>query len=493
VSDMKLLIADRDKNECIGINWLITSYSLPINNVLILSDFMKVIEIIENEMPEMACIELDMIPKECWKMFKETVKRYVKKMILMTTEATFDRAMQAIEIQAIDLWIKPNSPGRIKNTIQRCLQELAAPTSDAESYRNNPNNLSYHSLFLESETDESAFRLWVLQTESRQKIKDLCAFLTDYEFQYRPVILPLSDVIVCIFHEEIPDLKQEGYRLLRIWEEEYGEPLVIVVDTGQYEKKSLHKKYMEAKKALQLTFLKGFRQIIETESNNHWISIDPFLTPSEQREWIEMLNKADKDKIKSWLYEEFLQFNEPYPEPGLLRTRLTSILAQIRRFMKTFHLQKDHYEKHYLKIFDTILYNPVLYRIVQDLLLFIFEVLEGVEIQKNLSRLDVVEQAILYIENNFADRELCLEDVAHHIDRNPAYVSHLISHKQGISFRQLLTDIRLREAKRLLTETNMSVQEIAYKTGFNNSNYFSRMFKEKTGISPRTFRQKKET
>ncbi|MDA6082756.1 hypothetical protein OSJ97_24765, partial [Escherichia coli] len=91
------------------------------------------------------------------------------------------------------------------------------------------------------------------------------------------------------------------------------------------------------------------------------LSIDPFLTPEEQSRWIDFLNQSDLEALKSWFYEEFLILADPYPEPGLIRIRLTSILAQIRRHMKTFRLADGDMEKEYLRLFQTILYSPLIY------------------------------------------------------------------------------------------------------------------------------------
>ena len=104
----KLLIADRDQNERIAIQWLVSSYSLPFEHVILGDTIDDVITKIENEMPEVVFIELDMIPKEKWGIFNRVAKQYVKQIVATTTEATFDRAMQAIEVQAINLLLKPH-------------------------------------------------------------------------------------------------------------------------------------------------------------------------------------------------------------------------------------------------------------------------------------------------------------------------------------------------------------------------------------------------
>lgn len=486
----KLLIAERDENERIGIKWLISSYSLPFEEVLLTNSFEDTIQMIENKVPDIVCMELDMIPKEQWGRWYETVRSFVKQLVLITAEATFERAMQAIEVQAVDLWVKPNSPNQIRKTLQQCLHSNIDNRilGLSEKKQGGP-RLTYHSLFLEKETEGTGLGLMLLQLENRTKMEVLRQFLTKFKFLNPPVLFPLSDLLVAVF-EDNKDLKKEGYRLLKLWEEEYKEPLAIVIHLLEEEGQSVHQMYTQARESLDLTFFKGYRQIILLEQQWEWVPYDPFLTPNEQREWVEMLNQADRDRIKAWMYNQFLQLEKPYPQPGLLRIRLTSILAQIRRFMQTYYLDDERFEKAYHQVFSTILNNPVLYRIVQELLLFTYDILDGVKVQKEQSRLDVVEQAVLYMESNYSLPTLNLQTVANYIDRSPAYLSQLLTKKRKVSFRQLLTNIRINEAKRLLLETTLSIQEIAEKTGFSQANYFSRIFKEQTGANPRNYRKK---
>lgn len=49
--------------------------------------------------------------------------------------------------------------------------------------------------------------------------------------------------------------------------------------------------------------------------------------------------------------------------------------------------------------------------------------------------------------------------------------------------------IRLNAAKSLLSNSHLSITEIAYSAGFTDSNYFSNVFKANTGISPREYRK----
>ena len=65
----------------------------------------------------------------------------------------------------------------------------------------------------------------------------------------------------------------------------------------------------------------------------------------------------------------------------------------------------------------------------------------------------------------------------------------LFKEHTGLSPNQYLLEIRMRKARSLLTNTTLSVQRIAEETGFDSSFYFSRFFKQRTGLSPLNFRK----
>ncbi|WP_126428328.1 helix-turn-helix domain-containing protein [Brevibacillus marinus] len=492
----KLLIADRDPNERTGIAWLVSSYTLNYETVLTAGTPADFVRLMEAERPEVICLELDMIPRDGWDNVRELILHYRPQVIVMTAEATFERALQGIQLHALDLWVKPQSPDTIRRVLTRLAKETAGAVREAEE-DSDPlvPAVSYHSLFLPQESPAGCDRLLLIQPENTGRLSMLLHYLQDYPFRTPPVLLPLSDAIVCVFTSAEPPSAQKLHhtarRLLREWEETHVEPLSVIIYEAEDPLLPLHQQYRHAKQALEIRFFTGYRQISLVKGKVDWLMIDPFLTPAEQRTWIEMLNDGDWEKIKRWMYREFLNKTAPYPEPGLLRTRLTSILAQVRRFLKANCLDEGEIEVRYHQIFETILYNPILYRIVQEFLLFLYEVFETHR-RRETARTDVIEQAVRYMEERFAQSSLRLEEVARHVDRSPAYLSHLISKRTGRSFRQLLTSLRLKEAQRLLRETNLSIQEVAGKCGFDNAHYFSRIFKEKTGTSPRQFRNRKK-
>lgn len=84
--------------------------------------------------------------------------------------------------------------------------------------------------------------------------------------------------------------------------------------------------------------------------------------------------------------------------------------------------------------------------------------------------------------------DLDLARVARELPISPAYLSRILNQQVGVSFRQLLRNTRIEEAKRMLASQQYSVKEIAAKVGFSDSHYFSRSFKEQTGFSATDYR-----
>lgn len=492
----KLLIADRDPHERTGIAWLVSSSPLNYEAVLIAATPGEIIRQMEAERPEVICLELDMIPREDWDRLHELIHHYRPKVIAMTAEATFERALQGIQLHAVDLWVKPQSPNVIRRVLARLVKEQQPSVRVGEEGGDvGEPAVSYRSLFLPQESLAGSWHLLLIQPENPARLVMLLHFLQDYPFRTPPALLPLSDVIVCLFSaaaQQAQTLEHLARQLLREWEAVHDEPLSLIIYEAEAPLVPLHEQYRLAKQALEIRFFKGYRQISLVKGKVDWQMIDPFLTPAEQRAWIEMLNDCDGKNIKQWMYQEFLNKTAPYPEPGLLRIRLTSILAQVRRFLKANCLDEGEIEVRYHQIFETILYTPILYRIVQEFLLFLNDVFTAARSNWETARTDVIEQAVRYMEERYAHSSLQLEDVARHVDRSPAYLSYLISKRTGSSFRQLLTAIRLKEAQRLLRETNLSIQEVAGQCGFDNANYFSRLFKARMGTSPRLFRNQKK-
>ena len=98
-----------------------------------------------------------------------------------------------------------------------------------------------------------------------------------------------------------------------------------------------------------------------------------------------------------------------------------------------------------------------------------------------------MKKAITFISKNYAN-SLTLEYVASQVHLNPAYFSSLFKKESGFSFKEYLNMVRIEESKRLLTNTDYTIVDIAIAVGFEDQSYFSKVFKKYTGVTPKQFR-----
>lgn len=98
------------------------------------------------------------------------------------------------------------------------------------------------------------------------------------------------------------------------------------------------------------------------------------------------------------------------------------------------------------------------------------------------------QPALRYIEENY-NQKITIAELAKTINLTSVYFSNEFSKTFHISPKQYIISRRLFEAKRLLTETDMSISELAEAIGFDNPNYFSEVFSNKLGISPLKYKK----
>ena len=67
----------------------------------------------------------------------------------------------------------------------------------------------------------------------------------------------------------------------------------------------------------------------------------------------------------------------------------------------------------------------------------------------------------------------------------------LFKQEMKVTLKQYLSNYRLEKAKKLLNQYGMKITEIAEKCGYTNANYFSKVFREATGMTPVEYRERK--
>lgn len=101
----------------------------------------------------------------------------------------------------------------------------------------------------------------------------------------------------------------------------------------------------------------------------------------------------------------------------------------------------------------------------------------------------VVRDIMNYLEENY-NKKIDLQSCADHFYMSPAYLSNLFSKKTGETFINYIKKVRIKHAKEILNETNFKIYEVAQMVGYKDEKYFTKIFKENEGITPKKYRDK---
>ena len=94
-----------------------------------------------------------------------------------------------------------------------------------------------------------------------------------------------------------------------------------------------------------------------------------------------------------------------------------------------------------------------------------------------------------YIQANY--QTVTLEDMAKQFHLSEPYISKYIKEKSGKTFVELVQNVKMKKARTLLKNGNMTVENIAYAVGYQNVEHFNRLFKKKYGMTPVQYRNSK--
>ena len=119
------------------------------------------------------------------------------------------------------------------------------------------------------------------------------------------------------------------------------------------------------------------------------------------------------------------------------------------------------------KIYVDILINPLI-----RMLELAYIKLSDIKCSTN-----IIDDVIKYTNRHYQEN-ITLNQICTIFSKSRSFISHTFKKETGQSFREYLISVRLRAAKSLLLYSNLSISEIAYSVGFNDSNYFSNTFKK---------------
>ncbi len=166
--------------------------------------------------------------------------------------------------------------------------------------------------------------------------------------------------------------------------------------------------------------------------------------------------------------------------------RMDSDFSKVEEYLSEIGLDKNELRKYYSQI-------P----------LFTSEQIEGISniaqmlvrhiLLENLLKPDfdeIIQKTVYYINENM-ERELTVDEISHNVNISKSSLYRSFHNYFNCTVSQYVNRKRIEKAMSLLSESSLSIEEIALRTGFSSGSYFSKMFKKEKGISPLKYRKQR--
>ena len=96
-----------------------------------------------------------------------------------------------------------------------------------------------------------------------------------------------------------------------------------------------------------------------------------------------------------------------------------------------------------------------------------------------------------YVEEHYGE-DLSLEVIAAHVHLHPAYLSKVFKENEDQNLSGYITNVRMEKAAQLLMEPELKVHDVMEKVGYQKSQYFSKLFREKYGVTPVEYKKSRQ-
>lgn len=213
------------------------------------------------------------------------------------------------------------------------------------------------------------------------------------------------------------------------------------------------------------------------------------IEPGIYGEFLQILS-GQPQRLDSWFQDLFaeLRRSQSCPKEQVYTLMTSMLMAFYRRYPDLYSWNSSISREEQIQ--------PTLYGMesLREIEAFLQELLTWVrtreEEKSGCSR--VVVGAAEYIAQHFGEKDLSVGEIAEHLHFSPAYLNVLFKQEMKMTIKQYLSNYRLERAKRLLEQDYSKVSEIADICGYASANYFSKVFREATGMSPAEYRNGNE-
>lgn len=511
IPTMDLILSSIDW-PAIGIEKVHTAYSISPAKQILLNNSIDLV-ISDIEMPRGSGLELLQWIRE---------QRIPTEFVLLTCHEKFEYAATAIKMEVMEYIVKPFDPDIMKLTIRRCAQKIARKKEEQSRLeigdwhlRNlaRDENAFWLSLINTPVSDPQTLRTDIsargLLISASDSYCLIVTRITDYETKMREMGDKLF--LYClksIYAEEIFQLPESPRTVTRL--EETDAWVIAAAENRPELERACAAVLSRCEQTLRLQatccigqprplteLASGFMRIrkIMVSSVAHFGGCFREEQAGEEsgdrqilnlREMENLLIRRDRRGILNELKREMdVRSSMHRLSEHTLHTLRKEVTQAVYAHMLKEGMQVTRAvgDEAFDRLADNACRSPMdLIRWANYLLEKTFQTLE------ELSRTDtLVERVNAYISAHYAE-PLGRDEIAAAFHLTPQYLAKLYSKKTGRFLMDALREYRLEQARKLLTQSDLTVSEVAMRIGFDNFSYFSTLFKKETGMTPQQYR-----
>ncbi|MFB1049859.1 response regulator [Paraliobacillus sp. JSM ZJ581] len=496
---MKVLIADDEIIIREGISNVIPWAELGFTLLQPVSSAEEVLKQIEEECPDILITDIRMKGMSGLELVSQIAQsHYQIESILLTGYDEFEYIQEAIRQNVCDYLLKTSSPQEIIAAVERAKKRL----EKAKEYDQ----------LKESEVERAVVDHLTgvlrneLKTVDQVALSDSIPVLKEPPYQLLLIDVATNSHDIQV-HEEIWNsyingkwfsyqnhtlilLKRKKYLkddyLLQIASRKvqqiYGKPIIMSSAVSSLDELSNLYKQVVSFIPYQWILTNNTMLMENDIIDRKGISYTEHMTRNKN-ELIKCMKDGDEQKLKEWV-SDFIDWliSHSQATPESIQFYVQHLYVDSIRFIHQYG-QKESIEN-----YDSI---PPFHKWFQQPKKELFSLL--LIISKNFKSCyqkstNYVEDSIIYMESHLGE-PLSLKEVAEKIPVHPNYLSVVIRRKTGKSYVELLTDLRIKKAADYLVHTSINVKEVTKLVGYNDSKYFTKIFKKHYKMTPTQYRE----
>ena len=505
---MKILFVDDELSVKEAMEILIDWKSYGINEILYAPNGKKALEILEKEHPEIMFCDMQMPVMNGPELLKEIAKhKYKVKIIAVSGYDDFPYVRATLLAEGIDYILKPINPDEITAALERAMKQydLEEKLSEKEKhYQKISTEVSLHNI-----------RQWLdgrLKYDEQIQLSLQSLNIRSKELLVSIIVFQNHPTIKEEFFDGMGELMQ--FSLQNILQEMFGDSICRLIDMdGFFQILLVDGKKIKAYKGMLDRYMNVLQEMFHLqgiyEFDNHSIKTPRIFEQVEllkyrmlSRELIPETEKIARNNTKIGSIKGI----EKLLYAALQERSIDGVNKIVTDFCNTLKT-RQHMSFREMQ-FQTIEANLTINRLAHEILseeikeikpisVWIFDLQIWKEVVKNRIYLLMeyqpkeklkIESVYRYLQEHY-NEDISIDILTEYFYQSPQYISKRFKDKYDMTIVTALRRIRMEHAKQFLETSKIPVIDIAKMTGYEDENYFGKVFKKETGFSPKHYRQ----